>query len=931
MWLRLAGIGAGSSMRDASGNYSAEGLPIGETATWRKITDEMRKTRGKKFLWVSRKMLNHLCSIGLKEAQQLLAEVDNAEEAAGGLRESNIPGVRLSLEDSLLFHGAPFELAAEYLGDDEILDRLNKWIHEDKASFFSTVVGDMRATMPEIAQAIRRYDDVLRGRSGLPLSTLKSLRVSLIQRFLTEQLDFINVAKEVVRITDFIEVIDRVIMTQNSHGKLGGKAAGLLLAGWILEQPEAQKAGLKEVKTPRTWHILSDAIIDFIKLNQLDDVMEQKFKEVSQVRREYPHIIQMFKNSTFPIEVITGMSRALDYFGEVPLIIRSSSLLEDRFGTAFSGKYKSLFLANQGSKEERLEAILDAIAEVWASVLGPDPIEYRRERGLQEFVEEMGILIQEVIGTRVGNYWLPAFAGVCFSQNEFRWSPRINREDGLIRIVPGLGTRAVDRVGDDFPVLAVPGQPGLRASQSLEEELRYSPHQADVINLETNKFETIELTTLLKEAGSEYPLVEKVFSLFDGQMLVQKSRMMLDPENDDLVANMEGLLKDTVFISQMDILLKTLADYLDTPVDIEFAHDGKDFYLLQCRPQAQSLDSAPAVIPRDIDEKDVIFTARRFVSNGWVPDISHIVYVVPEEYVKLNTREDMLRVGRAVGQLNRVLPKRKFVLLGPGRWGSRGDIKLGVSITYADINNTAMLIEIARKKGDYVPDLSFGTHFFQDLVEANIRYLPLYPDDENIIFNDEFFLGSPNTIQDLLPEFSDLANCIRVIDVSAVTEGKKLKVYLNADQEEAMAVISDESAEENSEPSAPNITRHEPRQFWRWRFRMAERMVRALDHERFGVAAVYLHGSVKNGTAGPGSDINLLVHFTGSDQQKSDLNLWFDGWSLALVETNFSRTGVQMEQILDITYLSSAEVASGAGMANKIDAVTDAARLLESS
>jgi len=266
----------------------------------------------------------------------------------------------------------------------------------------------MRSTMPEIAQAIRRYNDVLRGRSGLPLSTLKSMRVSLIQRFLTEQLDFINVAKEVVRITDFIEVIDRVIMTQHSHGKMGGKASGLLLASWILDQPEAQKAGLKEVKIPRTWHILSDAIMDFIKLNQLDDVMEQKFKEVSQVRREYPHIIQMFKNSTFPIEVITGLSRALDYFGEVPLIIRSSSLLEDRFGTAFSGKYKSLFLANQGTKEERLEAILDAIAEVWASVLGPDPIEYRRERGLQEFVEEMGILIRY-------QSWALLDAGFCWS------------------------------------------------------------------------------------------------------------------------------------------------------------------------------------------------------------------------------------------------------------------------------------------------------------------------------------------------------------------------------------------------------------------------------------------------------------------------------------------------------------------------------------
>ena len=92
-------------------------------------------------------------------------------------------------------------------------------------------------------------------------------------------------------------------------------------------------------------------------------------------------------------------------FGETPLVVRSSSLLEDQFGAAFSGKYKSLFLANQGQKAERLAALLDAISEVYASTFGPDPIEYRAERNLLDFHEEMGIMIQEVVGTRVGKYY----------------------------------------------------------------------------------------------------------------------------------------------------------------------------------------------------------------------------------------------------------------------------------------------------------------------------------------------------------------------------------------------------------------------------------------------------------------------------------------------------------------------------------------------
>ena len=147
----------------------------------------------------------------------------------------------------------------------------------------------------------------------------------------------------------------------------------------------------------------------------------------------------------------------------------------------------------------------------------------------------------------------------------------------------------------------------------------------------------------------------------------------------------------------------------------------------------------------------------------------------------LMERDELLRVGRAIGQLNRILPKRQFILMGPGRWGSRGDIKLGVSVTYSDISNTAVLLEVARKKGKYVPELSFGTHFFQDLVEAGIRYLPLYPDDSGIEFNEAFLTRSSNIFTDLVPEFASLSEIIRVIDVPKETGGRVLRVLMNAD------------------------------------------------------------------------------------------------------------------------------------------------------
>jgi hypothetical protein len=519
-------------------------------------------------------------------------------------------------------------------------------------------------------------------------------------------------------------------------------------------------------------------------------VYSWKYRDLDQIRQEYPHILQLFKHSRFPPEIEHGVARALDDLGDAPLIVRSSSLLEDRAGSAFSGKYKSLFLANRGSKQERLLALLDAVAEVYASTFGPDPIQYRAERGLLEHHEEMAVMIQQVVGTRVGRYFLPAFSGVGFSNNELRWSPRIRREDGLLRLVPGLGTRAVDRLADDYPVLAAPGQPGLRVNTSPEDVARYSPKKIDVLDLVANRFCTLELGALLHEHGREYPELSLLASVYEHDRLRPVSLLAGDLERGDLLLTFEGLLSGTPFLARMQALLRLLSEAMGAAVDVEFASDGRELYLLQCRPQCGAPEDLPAPIPADIPASQLVFSAHRHVSNGALPEITHIVYVDPEAYSRLPDREALRRVARAVGSLNKLLPKRRFILMGPGRWGSRGDARLGVGVTYADINNTALLIEIARKHGNYVPDLSFGTHFFQDLVESRIRYLPLYPDDAGVAFAEGFLRGAPNLLPELLPAFAGLADCVRVIDVPRAAQGRVLKVSMNAEVDEAVGFLA---------------------------------------------------------------------------------------------------------------------------------------------
>ncbi len=622
------------------------------------------------------------------------------------------------------------------------------------------------------------------------------------------------------------------------------------------------------------------------------------------------------------------MSLALDDFEERPLIVRSSSLLEDRIGAAFSGKYKSVFVANQGSKQKRLDALLDGIAEVYASTFGPDPIEYRSERGLIDFGEEMGIMIQEVVGTRVGDYFMPAFAGVAFSRNEFRWSPRIQREDGLVRLVPGLGTRAVDRLSDDYPVMCAPGQPGLRVNISVDDILRYTPKKIDVINLTKNTFETIEVTELMKNFGYDMPMIKRLVSIHKAGHISKPVGSHIDFDEDDLLVTFDGLISDTPFIKQIHDILKLLEETIGHPVDIEFAHDGKDLYLLQCRAQSPSDGSVAAPIPKDIPEDRMVFSANKYISNGRVPDITHIVYVDPDKYGEISERDDLVAVGRAIGKLNKLLPKRRFILIGPGRWGSRGDIRLGVKVTYSDINNTAVLAEVARKKGNYTPDLSFGTHFFQDLVEARIRYLPLFPDDKGVMFNEKFLTRSANILSEIAPEFASLEDTIKLIDVSAVTNGKVLRVLMNADLDEAVGILSSPSDETTKGTAAQMFAEHASDSSWRWRFQMAEHIATTLDPERFGVKALYVFGSTKNASAGAASDIDLLVHFDGTPKQREMLEQWFDGWSLALGEINYLKTGYKSGGLLDVHIITDKDIEQKTSYAVKIGAVTDPARQL---
>ncbi len=802
--VRVAALKLAKALSGTTGGARAADSAAGPRPEWQIILDLLRETDPNLWKRLLRKFLNHLSNVGAPAVNDLIARFDPGSGAERD-RESWGSNQPLQKRDVSAFEGVFDDLlvvAGVILSHDEITAMVKKWIRQDHVGFLALATEQKDLTLPQIADIVERIDEASReGGEALSVTDALNVRVALTRRFLTERLPFIRVAKEYLGISMFARLLRRVIGPTRSTGKLGGKASGLLLAEQILSQKGAGDPLVESIRFPRAWFLSSDGHFEFVKHNSLEDTQTFKYSPPAEVRRSYPYLEQVFKHSFFPPELTTQLKVALDELGEGPLIVRSSSLLEDSEGTAFSGKYRSLFLANVGGPEQRLSALQDAIAEVYASVLGPDPIQYRRERGLLDFMEEMGILIQRVVGVPCGKYYLPAFAGVAFSHNEFRWSPRLKREDGIIRLVAGLGTRAVDRVGDDYPTLISPGQPGLRVNADVGQAIRYAQRKVDVINLESGRFESVDFQDLLREVGDAYPLLNKVVSFSEDGTLRKPAGKLLDFRPEDLVITFAGLFEETGFLKQIRAMMTLLEQAMGGPVDVEFAHDGRNLYMVQCRSQSRAGDERRLPVPEDVAPERRVFTAQKYVTTAQVKGIRYIVYVDGAAYAALTSETDMMAVGEAVGRLNALLPPRSFILMGPGRWGSRGDILLGVRVTYSDISNSAMLVEVARRKGSYVPDLSFGTHFFQDLVESRIRYLALYPDDEGVVFNEAFLLGSPNLLPVLLAEYAYLEEVLRVIDLDQAAPGCRLEVIMDGERDQALAHLVDVPEAGREDPS----------------------------------------------------------------------------------------------------------------------------------
>ncbi len=617
--------------------------------------------------------------------------------------------------------------------------------------------------------------DVESGRRGRQ-DGLEQFR-RLARMVLSRELRVSELIERHMDLRDVLAVGRRMIGT----GLIGGKAVGMLLARAILRNHDDRWT--ERLEPHDSFYIGSDVFYSFLVRNGIWWVRQQQ-RNPDTFLQGAERARQGILRGGFPDDIRRQFADMLDYFGQSPIIVRSSSLLEDNFGNAFAGKYESVFCANQGSRDRRLEDFTSAVRTIYASTMSEKALRYRAQRGLLDKDEQMALLVQRVSGSMHGDMYYPHIAGVGLSFNPYRWSERIDPEAGLLRLVFGLGTRAVDRADDDYTRIVALNAPRHRPEGDTDEARNHTQRRVDLLDLHANQLVTRRFQDVLRESSS---LPVDLFASEDPE-LRRRAKSAGVPAESARILDFDKLLNSTGFVEDMRGMLSILEAAYDYPVDVEFTAnffegDKPSINLVQCRPLQVAGSGSSVPLPPDISERDLVLSAAgAVIGRSRRQRIDRFIYVVPEAYARL-TQADKYSVARLVGRLAHLddAQDKAVVLVGPGRWGTTTP-SLGVPTSFAEINTVAALCEIVTATGEVIPDVSLGTHYFNDLVESDILYVALFPERDGNALNRDFLETGENRLAELLPGAGDFSRVVRVIDTPDAG------ITLNADAMQQRAV-----------------------------------------------------------------------------------------------------------------------------------------------
>jgi pyruvate,water dikinase len=625
------------------------------------------------------------------------------------------------------------------------------------------------------------------GNYGSPPTEAEKLFHKLLRMAVSREPQFLALAEKYLDLSAVIEIGKRMIGT----GLIGGKSAGMLLARAMLRKNTPGRWA-ERMSAHDSFYIASDVFYTYIIRNGCWWARRRlKTRDGIAAFDSAPEARQRLLSGTFPDDIMAQFEAMLNYFGQSPIIVRSSSLLEDAYGNAFSGKYESIFCANQGTPLERLDTFTAAVRTVYASTMNREALSYRGHWGLLDRDEQMALLVQRVSGCSYHRLFFPQVAGVGFSFNPYVWSPEIDPHAGVLRLVFGLGTRAVARMDDDYTRVVSLSAPLRQPIHSSEDPQRYLQRKVDVLDLRKNCLVSMDFRDVCETAGSDVPL-DMVASC--GEEAATRAADFSLPDHFPWMLSFEKLLSATTFVNDMRDMLGALEIAYRHPVDIEFTanfvEDGSlRIDLLQCRPfHVQTPKVLSAGIGTIKQSSVVLRTSGPVIGSSFSAPVDRIIYIVPSVYSGL-TEQRRYAVARLIGTLTHLENASpaaavpfSIMLIGPGRWGTTTP-SLGVPVSFSEINTVKVICELAVMHEGLVPDVSLGTHFFNDLVEMDMLYCAVYPERKDNVFNTSFFENGNDLLSRLVPGAAPFEKVIRVIDSA------ERKLFLHAEPLEQRGVL----------------------------------------------------------------------------------------------------------------------------------------------
>jgi hypothetical protein len=542
---------------------------------------------------------------------------------------------------------------------------------------------------------------------------------------------------------DYFHVRDHMVGT----GMVGGKTCGMLLARAMIRNlaPDIDRV----LEPHDSFYVGSDVFYTYIVDNDFWDLRvrqrtEEGYFELADA------LAERLKSGAFSQETKEQFTHILEYYGQDPYIVRSSSILEDGFDNAFAGKYESVFCANRGAPEERLEEFENAVRTVYASSAGLSALDYRKRRGLDKRDEQMALLVMRVSGSAYGSYYMPCAAGVGYSFSPYKFLNDIDSSAGMLRLVMGLGTSAVDRTEGSYPRLVSLDKPQATSCTTIAQKHQFSQRKVEAVDLKARNLSRVPLA----ELEPVLPPYLK-YQVLEHDTEAEASLREWGDNRSVCFISCLGLVQNREMMERMQRMMHLIQEEYGEPVDIEFTvnvSENREYMinLLQCRPLQVFQDAGEVSLPENVPENEILLETRgASMGLSRKTKLDYIVYVDPVAYYNL-PYADKPEIAALIGRINwkyRDQGKRMLLMV-PGRIGTSSP-ELGVPTSFSDISSFEAICEMAESKAGYNPELSYGSHIFQDLVEAQILYTAVFSDKKTVHFHPDLLKQTENRISEI--------------------------------------------------------------------------------------------------------------------------------------------------------------------------------------